>query len=164
MTLLNNILNTVSSKKSFYIPAGMTVTGTFIADSPGQIAGAVIGDVIVNGRLIILKHAVIRGNVRAQELEILGSVTGDILCSGKMILQNECFVKGNINTSEIHVEKAAVVEGVITKPVFGKTETGFDPVTSEEPFTEKIEDPEQAIPLVAPVIIIAEEEKIESWF
>jgi cytoskeletal protein CcmA (bactofilin family) len=169
LTILENILNTVSSKKSFNIPAGMTVAGTFTVDVPGQIAGTVNGDVLVNGRLVILKNGVVNGNVKAEELEILGSVTGDIQCSGKMILQNACFVKGNISTIEIQIEKDAVIDGIITKPDANKTELGFTPGITEDSSTEIIEideEPEPLIPAEEPVLIIkAEEEELQSsWF
>lgn len=164
MTILENILNTVSTKKSFYIPAGMTVTGTFTADVPGQIAGAVNGDLLINGRLVILKNGVIHGNVKAEELEILGSVTGDIQCGGKMILQNDCFVKGNISTIEIHIEKDAVLDGIITKPDFNKNGVEFEPGTMEEPSIGTLEEPGLFIPETVLLKKIADKEALSSWF
>ncbi len=162
MTLLKNILNTVASKKSFFIPAGMTVTGNFTVDVPGQIAGTVNGDVIVNGRLLILKNAFINGNVKAHQLEIFGKVTGDIACSGKMVLQNESYIRGNISTVEIHLEKDAVVDGMITKPgLHSIIEELAADIEEELPLNPAPESPE---PEVAPVIIKADDEEMQSWF
>lgn len=136
------------------------MTGTFTVDVPGQIAGAVNGNVFVNGRLIVLKNAVINGNVQANELEILGSVTGDIYCSGKMILQNHCSVKGNISTVEIHIEKDAVVDGIITKPGFN-FDGEIEIEKLDEPLVEKEDDP---VINEEPVLNNVEAEEVQSWF
>lgn len=138
----------------------MTITGSFTADVPGQIAGTVNGDVSVDGKLIILKNAVVNGNVDANELEVLGSVTGDITCAGRMILQNACFVKGNISTVQIQIEKDAVVEGIITKPG-DKSAEEIAGVTIEEP-VETAAGP--VLPAEEPVVNKVEVEEVESWF
>ncbi|MBC7888964.1 MAG: polymer-forming cytoskeletal protein [Ferruginibacter sp.] len=171
MSILTYILNNFASKKSFYLPAGMTVTGTFTVDVPGQIAGSVNGNVFVNGTLGILKNAVITGNVKAETLEIFGTVIGDIQCSGKMILHNTCYVKGNISTVEIHIEKNAVIDGMITKPVSNTTDfepafaTG-EPVLIEETIEDSPADiiAEPVIIPEEPVIVKMEEEEAQSWF
>lgn len=153
---------TVSSKKSFYIPEGMTVTGTFTTDVPGQIAGAVNGDVCVNGRLVILKSAVIIGNVKAQELEVWGRVIGYIQCSGKLFLQKASFVKGNISTVEIYIEKDAIVDGIIIKPGQNNTEEKFVPTTLKEPSIEIVAEP--VIQTEEPFINTGKDEEEQSWF
>ena len=145
----------------------MTVTGNFTVDVPGQIAGTVNGDVIVNGRLLILKNAFVHGNVKANELEIFGKVTGDIACSGKMVLQNDSYVKGNISTVIIHLEKDAVVDGMITKP---GQHTILEDVTDEiveieeEELSFDAEEQASPLPDVVPVIVKEEDEEVQSWF
>lgn len=153
----------MASKNSFFIPAGMTVTGNFTVDVPGQIAGTVNGDVTVNGRLLILKNAFINGNVKAHQLEIFGKVTGDISCSGKMVLQNESYIKGNISTVEIHLEKDAVVDGMITKPgQHNIVEEIAAEIEKETPLAPETVSPPEVE--VAPVIVRAEDEEVQSWF
>ena len=142
----------------------MTVTGTFTADVPGQIAGAVNGDLLINGRLVILKNGVVHGNVTAEELEILGSVTGDIQCGGKMILQNDCFVKGNISTKEIHIEKDAILDGIITKPDLNKNGLEFIPGTMEELSIRTLVEPGHFISEQVLIKRIEEKEVLSSWF
>ena len=162
MPNLKNILKTDAVNKSFYIPQGMSLTGTLTSDVPGQIAGAVNGDVIVNGSLIILESAAIIGNVRAQELEIWGRVTGYIQCGGKLILRKSAFVKGNIRTVEIHIEEDAVVDGIIFKPGHKKTEEEFVHTAVKETSLETVG--ETGIPTNEPVLNKVEDKDAHSWF
>ena len=104
-----------ASRGSFFVPQGMVITGTFTADKPGKIAGTIHGDVFVTGKVTILKEAVIRGDIQASEVTVYGKVTGDIKCTSKTVLESGAHVRGNISTVEIHVEKDAILEGIINK-------------------------------------------------
>ncbi len=134
MLKLENILD-ASRKISFFVPKGTVITGTFTADKPVRIAGAINGDVFVKGKVTILKEAVINGDIYASEVIIYGKVAGDIKCSGKTMLEPGAHIRGNISTSEIHAEKDTIVEGVIMK--FGAEKT-IAPESGEVDFPENL--------------------------
>jgi cytoskeletal protein CcmA (bactofilin family) len=110
-----NILNTTIRKESFFISKEMMITGIVKAEAPGQIAGIIKGDVAVNNKLVILKEGIILGNVSADELLVYGRIDGDIKGCNKLMIQSGAVIKGNISTIEIHIEKDAIIEGIITK-------------------------------------------------
>jgi cytoskeletal protein CcmA (bactofilin family) len=110
-----NLLNTTARKESFFISKEMMITGIVKADGPGQIAGIIKGDVSVNNKLVILKEGIILGDVSADELLVYGRIDGDVKSCNKLMIQSGALIKGNISTIEIHIEKDAIIEGVITK-------------------------------------------------
>lgn len=109
------ILNTTVRKESFFISKEMIITGTLKGEAPGQIAGIIKGDVSVNNKLVILKEGIILGDVYADELLVYGKIDGDVKRCNKLMVQPGALIKGNITTKEIHIEKDAVIEGIITK-------------------------------------------------
>lgn len=110
-----NILNAAMRKDSFCITKEMVITGSVKSSSPGQIAGIVNGDVIVRSRLIILKEGIINGDIAAEDILVYGKINGDVKSCNKITVQSGAFIKGNITTSEIHIEKDAIIKGIITK-------------------------------------------------
>jgi cytoskeletal protein CcmA (bactofilin family) len=164
LTVIEYILNILSIKTNFYIPAGMTVNGTLSVDVPGQIAGCVNGDVLVNGRLVILKGGVINGNVKATELEISGSINGDVQCHGTMVLNNNCLVKGNIITMGIHIQKKAVIDGIVTKLDNNKARVDLNPAINEQSYTDKLKDAVSLVPTSILVKKVTDEQIRPTWF
>lgn len=112
---LDNILSAAIRKESFCIPKQMVITGSLKADAPGQIAGIVNGDVMVNSRIVILKDGVVNGDVSAEELIVFGKINGNVNRCNKMTVQSGAVIKGNITTVEIHIEKDAIIEGLVSK-------------------------------------------------
>jgi cytoskeletal protein CcmA (bactofilin family) len=110
-----NILNAAARKESFCIPKEMIVNGSLTSETSGQITGIVKGDVWVKNRLIIHKEGVVNGDVTAEELVVYGRIDGDIIKCCKTTVHSFAVIKGNIATSEIHIEKDAVIEGLISK-------------------------------------------------
>jgi cytoskeletal protein CcmA (bactofilin family) len=109
------ILNTTVRKESFFISKEMVITGTLKGEAPGQIAGIIKGDVMVNNKLVILKEGIVLGDVSAEELLVYGKIDGNVKRCNKLMVQPGALIKGNINTKEIHIEKDAIIEGIITK-------------------------------------------------
>ncbi len=115
MIKFDNILNAAIGKESFSVPKQMIITGSLKTDAPGQIAGVVNGDVTVNSRVVILKDGIVNGDISAEELIVFGKINGNVNRCNKMIVQSGAIIKGNITTVEIHVEKDAIIEGVVSK-------------------------------------------------
>ena len=128
----------------------------------GQIAGVINGNVFAENKVIILKEAVINGDVSAGELLVYGKINGDVLCANKMIVQNGAVIKGNIVTAEIHIEKETIIEGIITKsviepPRYIKQTTNTESERKKQLVAERIATEQNPIPQT-------EESKRQSWF
>lgn len=115
MIKLDNILNAAIGKESFCIPRQTVITGSLKTDAPGQIAGIINGDVMANNRIVILKDGIVNGDVSAEELIVFGKINGNVNRCNKMTVQSAAVIKGNITTIEIHIEKDAIIEGVVSK-------------------------------------------------
>lgn len=109
-----NRLNTTGRKESFFLSKEMVITGAVKAEAPGQIAGIINGEVVVNNKLVILKEGIILGDVAADELLVYGRIDGDVKCTN-LLIQSGALIKGNITTITIHIEKDAIIEGNIVK-------------------------------------------------
>ena len=153
---LENILNAAIGKESFCIPKEMVINGSFLAETSGQVAGRVNGDILVNGRIVILKEGIVNGDISADELIVYGRLTGDVRSCSKMVIHSGAIVSGNISATEIHTDKDAIIEGLIVKPgmpVSGDNKTK-SPAKATSPFRENYktaaDNPESS--------------KQESWF
>jgi cytoskeletal protein CcmA (bactofilin family) len=113
---LENILNAAIGKENFCIPKEMVINGSFLAETSGQIAGTVNGDVLVKGKIVILKDGTVNGDIAADELVVYGKLTGDVRSCSKMVIHSGSVISGNITATEIHTDKDAVIEGLIVKP------------------------------------------------
>lgn len=109
-----NRLNSAGRKETFYLSKEMVITGSVQAEAPGQIAGIINGEVVVNNKLVVLKEGIILGDVAAEELMVYGRIDGDVKCTN-LIIQTGALIKGNITTITIHIEKDAIIEGNVVK-------------------------------------------------
>lgn len=109
-----NRLSTSGRKESFYLSKEMVITGAIKAEAPGQIAGIINGEVVVNNKLVVLREGIILGDVAAEELMVYGRIDGDVKCTN-LIIQSGALIKGDITTLTIHIEKDAIIEGNVIK-------------------------------------------------
>ena len=89
--------------------------GTLFVDESIRIDGALDGNIEQtdgDSRWLILgSAAVIRGDIRAQNVSVAGKVLGNIVASGSVELRNGSEVRGNITHKSITVEPGASVHG-----------------------------------------------------
>lgn len=147
---LDNIINAALRKESFSIPKGMVIAGSVNTRINGQIAGTINGNVFATSKIVIQKGAVINGDVSAEGLQVYGNINGDVQCSGKTTIYNGAVIKGSIYTAEIHIEKDAVVEGMISKaikedssPILERVSTPSPKETTEENKNQDASPPKQ---------------------
>jgi cytoskeletal protein CcmA (bactofilin family) len=91
------------------ISADLIVNGTLTSTGDIQVDGRVEGDVHSAG-LVIGDHAVIHGEVFAEEVTVRGRVEGSIRAR-KVLLCSTCHVEGNILHEAFAVETGAFFEG-----------------------------------------------------
>jgi cytoskeletal protein CcmA (bactofilin family) len=65
---------------------------------------------IHNGKLILERGSVVKGKIKATELEIFGSVEGEIECTGLVSIRSSAFVQGSIKSGRLVIYPGAVVE------------------------------------------------------
>jgi cytoskeletal protein CcmA (bactofilin family) len=146
-----NILNAAIGKESFCVPKETIIYGSLETETSGQITGTVRGDVWVKNRLIIHKEGMVTGDVSAEELVVYGKINGNVKKCTKTTVHSGAVIKGNIATSEIHIEKDAVIEGLISK-----SETLPDSFQKKTELTKKKTD--------AAVIVTTESADQRTWF
>ena len=136
---LENILNPATRKENFCITKEMVVNGSVTAETSGQVAGIINGDIEVKGRLTLMKDGILNGDIIAEELMVFGKINGDVKKCNKISVQSGAIIKGNVNTAEIHIEKEAVIEGIITKAGIQLTHTGKKEALKKNSFPKPIE-------------------------
>lgn len=94
------------------IAHGAFVNGAIVVEGNLRLDGAVEGDVLCAGKMVIGPHGHVKGNVKAAELVVHGCLEGDIHTSGELILKSDCILKGNICTPRLNIEPQAAFNGV----------------------------------------------------
>lgn len=90
---------------------GTVVNGTVVAKSDIRVSGTVNGDLKVEGKLILSKTGLIKGQVEAQEVDIAGMVEGNVVLSDKLTIRQTGHVKSDIRTRVLLIEEGARFEG-----------------------------------------------------
>ena len=94
-----------------------TITGNIQTTGDIRIDGILVGDIEVNGRLVLGNNGKINGNVIATESEIAGTLTGDIKVSEMLTVKATAKIEGNVAIAKLVVEPGAVFNA---KCVMGK--------------------------------------------
>ncbi len=85
-----------------------------------RIDGILIGDVDINGGLIISDTGYVRGNINATYAQISGKLEGDVLVTGMLQLTKMANIQGDVECGSLSVEESAVFCGMCT--MTGKNE------------------------------------------
>lgn len=93
------------------ISEGTTVKGTINSQSDIRIAGAIEGEVICKGKVIISSTALIEGNISSIDADIAGKVKGMVKIAGKIILRQSAQISGDIFSKSLIVEEGALING-----------------------------------------------------
>lgn len=93
------------------ISEGTTMKGTINSQSDIRIAGAIEGEVISKGKVIISSTALIEGNISSIDADIAGKVKGMVKIAGKIILRQSAQISGDIFSKSLIVEEGALISG-----------------------------------------------------
>ena len=77
------------------------------------IHGKINGKVEVDGAVIVEKNAVVKADIKANNVKISGEVKGDISSTGNVHYMEDCTVTGNTTTSRILIEDGATIKGSV---------------------------------------------------
>lgn len=101
---------------STIIGEGYTFTGELHGSSVIRIEGKVIGNVFVEGGVILGENGEIEGNINTTSAIIYGCVNGNVKTT-QLEIKKTGFVNGDITTDSIEIELGAKYNGKLNMPV-----------------------------------------------
>jgi len=134
------------------IGEGITIESTKITGSGSiQIDGSLIGEVDINGNLIIGETGHVKGDIRIKHVIIAGKMNGNVYCREGIHLTSTADLNGNIETDTLVIDEGARFTGTsfmntnskgIWEPNF-KDDEESDIISDEEP--KPISDGERSL-------------------
>ncbi len=113
------------------VDAHSTFDGKYETDHDLRVQGAVSGEIVCRGTLIVEQGASARARVEARDALIRGRVDGDVVCSGRLLLTATAVVTGTIKAATLVVEEGASLSGTVEAAPF--TGTPVLPLAVENP-------------------------------
>lgn len=97
------------------IGQGIFIEGqTFRGIGTVRIDGVYLGEMFVDGHVIIGQSGEIRGNITANTMTIAGTVTGNIICKEELHITETAMVEGDLQTNIILVDQGAGINGSLS--------------------------------------------------
>jgi cytoskeletal protein CcmA (bactofilin family) len=75
------------------------------------VNGTYLGDVDLNGSLLVGETGRVIGNIRAKRIEIAGKVRGVIACDALVYLKPTAYVEGSIEAQVLKMDEGARING-----------------------------------------------------
>jgi len=105
-------VSTVSNSPAVNIVSeGTKVTGNVHAKADIRVSGAIDGEALSKGKLIITEVGKVNGNITSADADIAGKVEGEVRITNKLILRKSAVIDGNIYTKTLIVEEGAAING-----------------------------------------------------
>lgn len=95
------------------IGEGCTIQGNIASKAYIKIDGKILGDLTVEGGVILGEKGHITGNVRSNEVIAYGKIEGDVHADS-LHLKSSCSILGNIETQSLQIDSGAVYQGGVT--------------------------------------------------
>ena len=95
---------------STLIGEGYTFSGEIEGPSVIRIEGKIIGNVNVEGGVVLGEKGIIEGNIRSQSVIIYGTVNGDVKTT-QLEIKKTGHVNGEITTDTLEIELGAKYNG-----------------------------------------------------
>ena len=83
------------------------IVGEISSEGDFRIDGTVEGNVLVKGRVVIGKEAVVKGLIDCANADIEGSVTGNLVVSNLLTLKASAVINGDVIIGKLAVEPGA---------------------------------------------------------
>jgi len=114
--------------------------GKFTIGESIQIECEVVGEINVEGRLVIGDKGVVRADVNTVDALIRGHYEGKMVATGNVEITSTGQVSGNIETDSLVISKGALFNGTVSKmrnspEIAAEQRRGFaviDPATTEK--------------------------------
>lgn len=124
---------TPTSNNHNVLSRGTTIVGNIRSEEDFRIDGAIEGNIICQGKIIIGPDGKLNGEVRCSILDVLGTLEGNIYCSDTAILRESALVLGDIKTKVLEIEPGARLKG--SCDTFGNTDVykEAEPIVMTQP-------------------------------
>ncbi len=88
------------------------IIGDLVLSGDSIINSIIEGTIEVQeqGKLILERGSIVKGKIKAIDLEIFGSVEGEIECTGLLSIRSSAFVQGKIKSGRLVIYPGAIVE------------------------------------------------------
>lgn len=90
---------------------GTSIKGDITSNGDIRIDGTMVGNLTINGKLVVGATGKIEGNVTSQNADISGEIHGKITISDLLILKASSKLVGDIITGKISIEPNATFTG-----------------------------------------------------
>ncbi|MBK8473328.1 MAG: polymer-forming cytoskeletal protein [Sphingobacteriales bacterium] len=87
------------------------IKGNLCAEGDLRIDGTLTGNLVCQGRLVIGEHAVIQGDIVAENIDMAGKVTGHIRVRDTLYLRETAELTGDVTVAKFVVEPQAKFVG-----------------------------------------------------
>lgn len=96
------------------ISADTSIEGNIVSGNSIRLSGAVKGDIISKGLVIVTQGARVKGNITAESVLVAGSVEGNLQIVNKTNIEPSGEVIGDITTKRLLVDEESVFSGKCT--------------------------------------------------
>jgi cytoskeletal protein CcmA (bactofilin family) len=93
------------------IGPGTFIQGDISSDGFTRIDGALKGDLVAQGRVVVGENARLHSNITGTAVTVGGVVLGDILANERVTVLSSAVVLGTIITCRIQIDEGCVVHG-----------------------------------------------------
>jgi cytoskeletal protein CcmA (bactofilin family) len=94
------------------INEGVTFVGTAHVSGCAKVNGSFTGELVTEA-LEIGQTGLIKGRVRAKEIDVSGVLMDDVVCQGLLQIRNTGTVNGKLTYSDLDIERGGRFEGDI---------------------------------------------------
>jgi len=101
-----------SKNDNTFIGSDSKIEGNLTGKGILRIYGEVIGDIVMDGDVIIGESGEVNGNITSQTLLIGGTVIGDVIAREQLRVVSKGKLLGNIQTKSMIVDENAMFKGM----------------------------------------------------
>ncbi len=105
----SSILDSANSNSLF--GKGTIINGDIQGEGDIRIDGNLNGNVHVSGKLIIGESATLKGDIKADHVEVYGRTFGTIHVKGLLCIRTTGVVEGDLHIGELQIEKSGIFKG-----------------------------------------------------
>jgi cytoskeletal protein CcmA (bactofilin family) len=93
------------------IGAGTSIKGDIVCPGDIRIDGSLVGNLQVQGKIVVGSSGYIKGEVSCKNSEIEGKIEGKLTITELLILKSTASVLGDINIRKLAIEPGAMFTG-----------------------------------------------------
>ena len=99
------------SNATHRIGASTRITGSVVGSGDLTVAGAIEGNIQLDGSLLLEATAQLVGDVAATAIRIGGKITGNVQVDDKALLERSAELEGDLTATSLSIEAGATLRG-----------------------------------------------------